>query len=87
MSSSLHLSLHFTHTPQHTHAFQRISIRIQFVPYLLINGNLALSQNLIHPVTETHRSQKSHIAMECPAPVLWHQDKMDVSKTHYTQHA
>lgn len=59
MSLVLHLSLHFTHTPQHTHAFQRISIRVQFVPYLLINGNLALSQNLIHPVTQTHRSQKS----------------------------
>lgn len=55
-----HLSLHFTHAPQHTHAFQGISIWMQFVPYFLIHGNLALSQNLIHPVTQTHTKQSQY---------------------------
>lgn len=65
-----HLSLHFTHAPQHTHAFQGISIWMQFIPYFLIHGNLALSQNMIHPVTQTHTQNNHNISLETLAPVV-----------------
>lgn len=49
-----HLSFYFTHSSQHAHALQRVSIVVQFVPWLLIHRNLPFPKNLIHPKTHTH---------------------------------
>lgn len=73
-----HLPLYLTHTAQHAHAFHRLAIWKQFVSYFLIHGNLALSQNLIHPnniyiYTHMHKvSVRKHNHREtCSQIILW----------------
>lgn len=48
-----HLSFHLTHTSQHAHVLQSIPVRVQLVPDLLVDGDLALTQYLIHPAIHT----------------------------------
>lgn len=47
-----HLSLDFTHSPQHADVLQQISVRQHLLPQLLIYRHLPFPQDLIHP--ETH---------------------------------
>lgn len=48
-----HLSFHLADTSQHAHALQGVSVWVQLIARLLFYGNLAFSQNLIHPDPKT----------------------------------